>query len=282
MALFHFPKNSAGFAAIIWSCLAWAAPCPATELSIEALQGPVWIARDGARQPARPGQPIAAGTSLHSGKDARAVLRFHDGSRLQLGENSAMRRESDAAAETLQLAIPRGSYRLTSAPPSPEQPRNLQLKAGGLALDIRHADAWGAAQAEGDELCLLEGRVVALRGNKLFSMEEGPLCLDAVPTPQQLDERLQQTGLTAGHGTRRTDGRWKVNLQSLAERDGLQPTLERLHGGGYAAEIVEVEVRRKKYFRLRIAGLASKSDARHLAQRLKDENFTGEPWVSPD
>lgn len=277
MALFHFPKNYCGVTVALWSCLAL--PGMASELGIEALQGPAWITRDGARQPARPGQRIAAGATLHSGKEARAVMRLSDGSRLQLGENSTLRREPGRAAETLQLAIPQGSYRITS---TPESSRGIQLKTSGLALDIRQADVWGVTLADGDNLCLIEGRVVATRGNKLFSLEEAPFCLDAVPAAKQLDEHLQQTGLVGGHGTRRADGRWKVNLLSLAERDALQSTLARLHDGGYAAEIVPVEVRRKKYFRLRIAGLASRNDAQHLAQRLKDDSLAGEPWVSVD
>lgn len=277
MALFHFPKHYTCFAAALWSCLA--VPCLAAELGIEALQGPAWIERDGTRQPASPGQTIAAGMTLRNGKEARAILRFSDGSRLQLGENSTLRREPGATEETLQLAIPQGSYRFTSAPVNP---LGIQLKTGGLALDIRQGDIWGNTAADGDKLCLIEGRVVAMRGSKLFSMEEAPLCLDGVPPPRQLEERLQQTGLTAGHGTRRATGRWMANLLSLAERDGLQPVLQRLRDGGYAAEIIEVEVRRKKYFRLRIAGLASRNDAGHLAQSLKDEDLAGEPWISPN
>jgi hypothetical protein len=275
MALFHFPKNHIRFAMILWFCLA--VPCLAAELGIEALQGPAWVERDGTRQPASSGQRIAAGTTLHSGKKARAVLRLSDGSRLQLGENSTLRREPDTTAETLRLAIPQGSYRITSAPASS---LGIQLKTSGLALDIRHADVWGVSLVDGDNLCLIEGRVVAMRGNKLFSLEEAPFCLDAVPAAKQLDEHLQQTALVGGHGTRRADGRWKVNLLSLPGHDALQLALARLRDGGYVAEIVQVEVRHKKFFRLRIVGLASRNDAQHLAQRLKDENLAGEPWVS--
>lgn len=262
---------------LLWPCLT--VPCLAAERHIEALQGPAWIERDGTRQPARPGDSLAAGAALRSGKEARAVLRFDDGSRLQLGENALLRVEPQAVDGIDRLAVLQGSYRVTTVP---GKPGAIQLKTGRIALDIRQADLWGASLTDGDALCLVEGRVVAMRGAKLFSMEEAPLCLDGTPSPRQLEERLRQTGLAAGHGTRRATGRWTVNLLSLAGRDGLLPALDRLRDGGYAAEIGEVDVRRKKYFRLRIAGLASRNDAHRLAQRLKDENLAGEPWISPN
>ena len=252
-------------------------------LRVEALQGPNWIERGSVRAPTQAGQALEAGDTLRSGREARSVVKFPDGSRFQLGENTAARLEAHRAADGRTLfAIPHGAYRLSTTQPAAGNPRDIQLKTGTLAIDIRHADLWGATRKNSDTACLLEGRIVVMRANKLLSLEEAPACLDAAPTQQEVDEWLRQTGLAAGHGVIRADGAWKVNVLSLAKRTDLAQLLAKLRANGYPAEIVKVRVKRRNFFRLRIAGLASKHDAQYLAERLKKDKKIEGLWVSPD
>lgn len=258
---------------------AWGRPA----FRVEAVQGPNWVERGNSRAPAQAGQALEAGDTLRSGREARIVVKFPDGSRLQLGENTAARLEAHRTADgrTL-LAIPHGAYRLATAPPVAGNPRDIQLKTGALAIDIRHADLWGTTRKNGDTACLLEGRIVVMRDRKLFSLEEAPACLDAAPTQPEMDEWLRQTGPVAGHGVIRADGAWKVNVLSLAKRADLARLLAQLRADGYPVETVKVQIKRRDFFRLRIAGLASKRDAQYLAERLKKDKKIEGLWVSPD
>ena len=250
---------------------------------VEAIQGPAWIERGGIPAPLPAGLALEAGDFLHSGVDGRIIVSFPDDSRLQLGENADALLEGYRVADARTLVtIAHGAYRLSTTPPVDGKRRDIQLKTRALAIDIRHADMWGTTAENSDTACLREGRVVVMRDNKLRSLEEAPACLDGAITQQEADQQLQQTALISGHGTNRADGTWKVNVMSLAKRDGLAKLLAQLHAAGYPAEIIKVQVKQKKFFRLRIAGLAGKSDAMHLATRLKQENKAGEPWVSQE
>lgn len=252
-------------------------------LRVEALQGPNWVERGNIRAPAQAGQALEPGDTLRSGREARSIVKFPDGSRFQLGENTVARLEAHRAADGRTLfAIPHGAYRLSTTPAVAGKQRDIQLKTGALALDIRHADMWGATQENGDTVCLREGRIVVMRDHKLFSLEEDPACLDAALTQQETDKWLRQTGLLAGHGIIRVDGAWKVNVLSLAKHADLARLLAQLRAAGYPAEIVKVQVKHRNFFRLRIAGLASKRDAQYLAERLKKDKKIEGLWVSPD
>lgn len=281
MAAFFF--NPRPFFPVLAVFLGWSVTVSShAAVRIEALQGPAWLERDGSRTPAQPSLPVEAGTTFRCGKAARAALRLDDGSRLNLGENTLLRLEPRAPENAAQLSIAHGSFLFSRMETPSDAPDNLLLKAGGLAIDIRHAEIWGAARAEGDDLCLLGGRVVLMRKGKLSSMENPPQCLDAITVQAPLDERLDRARLVEGRGIRRSAGRWQVNLLSLAEREPLLKMRDRLRQDGYPAEIVTVEVKRRKYFRLRIARFASRDDAHYLAKRLKEEKQAAEPWVSAD
>ena len=281
MAAFFF--NPRPFFPVLAVFLGWGVTVSShAAVRIEALQGPAWLERDGSRTPAQPGLPVEAGTTFRCGKAARAALRLDDGSRLNLGENTLLRLEPRAPENAAQLSIAQGSFLFSRMEAPREAPDNLLLKAGGLAIDIRRGEIWGEVGTGNEELCLLDGRVVLMRKGKLSSLENPPLCLDAITGQAPLDERIDHVRLPEGRGTRRAAGRWQVNLLSLAEREPLLKMQDRLRQDGYPAEIVTVEVKRRKYFRLRIARFASRNDALHLAKRLKEEKRAAEPWVSAD
>lgn len=250
---------------------------------VEAQQGAAWIERSGIPAPLPAGLELEAGDFLYTGQDARIEVSFPDGSRLQLGENADARLEGYRVAEARTLVtITRGAYRLSTTTPVNGRRRDIQLKTRALAIDIHHADMWGNAGENSDTVCLREGRIIVVRDNKLRSLEEAPVCLDGTITQEEAEQQLRQTELISGHGTNRADGAWKVNVQSLAKRDGLAKMLAQLHAAGYPAEIIKVRVKQQNFFRLRIAGFASKSDALYVAERLKKENRAGEPWVSQE
>ncbi len=69
------------------------APVPATRTAaatVERAEGDVAVATDGARKPASAGQALPAGAGLETGAKSAAALRFQDGTRLELGPETAL------------------------------------------------------------------------------------------------------------------------------------------------------------------------------------------------
>jgi ferric-dicitrate binding protein FerR (iron transport regulator) len=97
-----------------------AAPAPAepTIARIERVQGEVQVLSGPVRTPARAGQNLAWGQGLEAGPRAAAVLKYSDGTRVELGSGAVLWEASDRPA--------RGE----------ESPKRLFLAAGALSADV--------------------------------------------------------------------------------------------------------------------------------------------------
>ena len=59
--------------------------------SVEGVQMPAWVERNGRRTPLLPGMELRAGDQIFTGASARALLRLSEGSIVKLGENGTLR-----------------------------------------------------------------------------------------------------------------------------------------------------------------------------------------------
>src|SRR5262245_66188123 len=59
--------------------------------SVEGVQMPAWVERDGRRTALLPGMELRAGDQIYTGAGSRALVRLAEGSVVKLGENGTLR-----------------------------------------------------------------------------------------------------------------------------------------------------------------------------------------------
>jgi hypothetical protein len=90
----------------------------AAVVTVEAVQWPVWVERNGERRPLAAGQSLQNLDRLATGNGGRALLRWADGSGVKLGENAqldlaGLARSKDGVMSA-SLAVARGAFRFTT------------------------------------------------------------------------------------------------------------------------------------------------------------------------
>ena len=288
-------------------------------VSVESLQLPAWVERDGVRSPLRPGTELKRGDVVHVGAGGRAWLDLSDGSRVKLGENADFRlaelalEEAPKAGDKQSLNIARqrwgmaqsgrvppllsaalevlkGAFRFTTSTLGKTGRREVRIKVGVATAGIRGTDVWGKSSDEKDLICLIEGQVVVQHGTRLVSLQE-PLSFFVVPRGQsplpvgtaseeEVRKWARETELEPGAGILRRGGGWQVNLFASPELPEVEAQRVRLAENGYGAEIVEVAVKGRRFHRLRISGLTDRAEAEGLARRLAGRFGLATPWVS--
>lgn len=255
------------YAWLLAAPLALAAASASGQLAatVEAIQMPAWVERNARRTPLVPGMELRAGDLLHTGDEARLLMKLADGSLLKLGQNGTMR-FSDLVAveeqpkedkadktppklESLKAAIEvlEGPFRLTTERPSAGLKRQLSVQLGQIAIAVRGTDLWGRLEAGREIICLLEGRIavtaegepaVALsQPRQLYQREYGlTLPLDSADAGQVADW-IRETDIQPGRGAARRGGRWNAVLASDANQAAALAVYDELRGAGYPAEI---------------------------------------------
>jgi len=89
----------------------------AVAVLVESVEGKVQVTAEGKRTPPKVGQVVLEGQGIETvGRDSAAVLRRHDGTRLALGPDTAIRRESKA------IFVGRGVVQADVVPQSSPEP----------------------------------------------------------------------------------------------------------------------------------------------------------------
>ena len=121
--------------AVVLALTAAAPAFAAPSAVVEGLALPAWIVRDGRRLPIAPGQAVAVGEAVVTGRGSRALLRLagedgtvhatHEGLAHEIGSaRAAVSRQLGALARDGHIAVTRGEIRLASR-------AGLELIAGG-------------------------------------------------------------------------------------------------------------------------------------------------------
>jgi hypothetical protein len=274
---------AAALAALVAMPTARAQPAPAT---VEAVQMPAWLERDGARQPLAPGMALRPSDSLSTGPNARLLLRLAEGSAVKLGENGTLRLDALAArmrepqgAFSAALNVIQGAFRFTTDAAQRLRRRDVSIRVATVTAGIRGTDLWGKAAADRDIVCLIEGDIEVQRdGDAAFRMRDplsffiAPRGQPALPVqpvpPAQLQQWAAETEIAAGQGVARRGGRWKVVLAASESQNDVVGVYQAVREAGYAAELNPVRRDGRRIYEARIASLPSREEAQALANAL--------------
>lgn len=281
--------------------LALAAASASAQLAatVEAIQMPAWVERDARRTTLVPGMELRTGDLLHTGDEARLLMKLADGSLLKLGQNGTLRFSELVAVEeppkdktdktdktppkleSLKAAfeVLEGPFRLTTERSSASVKRQFSVRLGQLAIAIRGTDLWGRLEAGRESVLLLEGRievtaegeppVVLAQPRQLYQREYGlTLPLDSAQADQVADW-MRETDIQPGRGAARRGGRWNAVLASDANQAAALAVYDELRGAGYPAEIFPTPEGGRLVYVVLIRRMPSRAEALALGEVLR-------------
>jgi len=264
--------------------------------TVEAMQMPAWLERDGVKQPLKPDTVLNSGDIVTTGASARLLIRLEEGSLVKLGANGKLDLQKITAPtqtggifEGL-LKVASGAFRFTTTALGNNRKRDVKVTIGVVTAGIRGTDIWGRSNDEKDILCLIEGKISAQReGEAAFPMEDAlsfyivPKDKPALPVSPVPAEKLakwaQETETQAGLGVLTTNGKWAVNLMSLQNSDAAFKLQQQLNDAGYATDAQDAIVDDKNWVRLRIEGFVTREDADSFADSIDSQYGIQRPWV---
>ena len=261
--------------------------------SVEGVQMPAWVERDGRRTALLPGMALRAGDQIFTGAGSRAVVRLAEGSVVKLGENGTLRfAQMDRSTEIFRAAIGvlQGAFRFTTELIGQKRKREVDIRVAQVTAGIRGTDLWGRGRKDNEVVCLIEGEIqVGAEGEAPQTLNQ-PLQfyrrVDAKTQPiglidvKQLAEWAKETETEDGKGVVRADGKFSVLLASAPDQAAALALFDQLRGAGYPAEILPRKEGEQVTYILRIRRLASRADAQAVANQLKGKFGITEPRIS--
>ena len=205
-------------------------PAVAGDASVEAVQWPAWVVRDGRQIPVQAGADLQARDRLLTGRNARLLIRLADGSAVKVGEQAdvvlaSIERKEDALQAAIEVG--KGAFRFTTGLFAKVLgKREVKVRVSTLTIGIRGTDVWGKSTEADDLVLLLEGKVSV-------SQDAGP--------EQELATPLEYLLAPRGRSAERKSapaaqvGEWAKETEIDAKRPAGRA------GGRHAASIAEVE-----------------------------------------
>lgn len=221
------------------------------QATVEAVQMPAWLSRDGRSQPLAPGQELKNGDLVSTGEGARATLRLAEGSAVKLGQSARMTFYSRSADPARYfrgaLDIATGAFRYTTGLLRRAAGRDLSVRVGTATIGIRGTDVWGRSSDQEDLVCLLEGQVEIQHQGQLTTLDR-PLAFFVAPKgqpanpvgqvePEKVQRWARETEIEAGDGALRRGGRWSLQVGSTAGQAEVLARYDQLQAAGYPARL---------------------------------------------
>lgn len=260
--------------------------------TVEGVQMPAWIERNGVRSPLLPGMELKAGDAVITGGDSRAMIKLAEGSVVKLGANGQLRFVELNATEQIfkgALAVLEGAFRFTTDVGSRNRKREVSIRAAQVTTGIRGTDVWGKAQTGNEIVCLIEGEV------EVVAQGEAPVKLDkplqfyrrvdgktqpvGAVDPAQLDKWATMVDLQRGTGLARAGGRVTVELGRFDSRSDAIGLREEVRKAGYPAVMIPLRGAEKTTYVVHIRQLASRAEGQALAEQLRGKYGVTEPKV---
>ncbi len=237
------------------------APAAAAEATVEAVQSPAWVNRDGLRLPLSAGAALSNGDEVVTGVNARARLRLADGSIVKLGENARLRIESlDLAAGAKRLL--RGTLRVLDGAFRTAPGRGVVVRIEG---EITVTPRGAAPLPMRDALTFYQ------------APRTGAPSIQPVPM-DLLTEWAQQTEIQPNRGSLSTSGRWTLSIARFDNQDDALALYDSLRRDGYPARIRPKPVAGGQRYHVRLEGFASRAEAEALGARMREIY----PGVAPE
>jgi hypothetical protein len=272
-----------------------AGPAPAAgEVTVEAVQSPAWVTRDGRKLPLSVGATLRNGDEVRTGVESRALLRLADGSTVKLGENASLRIDSLGFAGEARrllrgtLKVLEGAFRFTtSALDKARFQREIDVEFTTVTAGIRGTDIWGRNFGDREVVVLIEGEIsVTPRGQAPVPMrnaltyyqapKDGPHSVEPVPM-ELLTEWAQETELQPDRAALSATGQWKLSVSRFDNQDDALALYDSLRRDGYPARIRPRPLGGGQVYHVRLEGLSSRAEAEALGARLKEAY----PSISP-
>lgn len=260
--------------------------------TVEGVQMPAWVERDGRRVPILPGMELRAGDQVVTGPGSRLMVKLAEGSIVKLGENGQLRfTEMSAGRELFRAALNvlEGAFRFTTDIVAKSRKREVSIRAAQVTAGIRGTDFWGRSRQGNEIICLIEGEVeVAAPGEQAVTMNQPRQFyrrLDGKTQPVGVVDEKQiaiwsaETDLEPGKGVARRDGRFSVALASAPEQAAALAIYDALRNAGYPAELSPVKQGEALVYRVVIQHLASRAEAAALAEKLRGKYGITEPKI---
>jgi hypothetical protein len=261
----------------------------AAAVVVEAVQYPAWLERGGVAVPLAPGIELQGHDRLRTGADARARLRFADGSTVKLGENARFEIEQvqDGGLLRASLRVAEGAFRYATDKLRLSAGRAVTIRARNVTIGIRGTDLWGKSTDERSLVCLIEGVIaVGAEGHPTVQLDQ-PLDFyevkrDQAPevqkvNPQQLALWAQETETNDDAPVAQPGGPWRVNAASNVSRDEALALARSLRARGYPARVVGDA---PGPYAVVITELAGDGEALALIRRIRTVPGVTRPTVS--
>lgn len=256
--------------------------------TVQTVQLPAWIERDGRVFAARPGMTLQAGDVMHTGKRGRVHIDTPDGSIVKLGSEGtigfnqlALSPQAQDTMFTGVMNVVKGAFRFTTRLVGKANRRDVRVRVGVVTAGVRGTDIWGKSAEDKDLVCLLEGRISVTSDGAPEQTMSDPLTFYVVPrgaAPNPIapvdaqkvtDEWAPQTEMAPDGGALSTDGRFKVVLMSQTSLHAAEWIAESLNGQGYPAEVSQIGA---DYGSVFVRGFASREDAQRFAAQIEGVN----------
>jgi hypothetical protein len=255
---------------------------------VEAMQMPAWIERGAQRTPLVVGYGVESGDRIHTGRDARVLLKLQEGSHIKLGEQAQF--NVDALATPKDSAdvfkgvvdVLNGAFRFTTSALGALHHRQIQARISTVTIGIRGTDVWGKADSGRDFVVLLEGKIDIARDGESAQRMETPMSIFSAPKnaateavvavdPNALQKWAQETELQPGAGVMTGDGRWAVAIAASAGAPAANSLATHMQAAGYAVDIDTVGTQASPLSHVKLSGFTTQADAERVRQRLVRE-----------
>jgi hypothetical protein len=251
--------------------------------TVELVQAPAWVERDGRSLALAPGMELKSGDVVRTGEGARAYLLLAEGSRVKLGEGArfGLQTQGMNPEKTFRgaLDVLAGAFRFTTAKLKKAVPRDVAIRVGTATVGIRGTDVWGKTDKDGDLVALIEGRIEIIRAGATTAMTQAMSYYDA-PRGKEAEVKpldaaflaklARQTDILPGDGAAGTRGKWRLLLGSATSQDAALEIHDQARDAGFAPRIRPQAVEGGGWrYEVAIAGFASATEAEAAAARLK-------------
>jgi hypothetical protein len=263
---------------LLLSTASWAV-APAT---VELVQAPAWVERQGRSLPLAPGMELKSGDLVRTGDGARAYLLLAEGSRVKLGETArfSLHTHSMQPQKSFRgaLDVLSGAFRYTTAKLRKSVSRDVAIRVGTATVGIRGTDVWGKTDKDGDLVALLEGRIEITRAGQTTEMSQAMSYYDAPAgkaaevkalDPESFARLARQTDILAGDGAAGSKGKWSILAGTAASQEAALEIYDQVRDAGFAARVRPRAVEGGEWrYEVAIRGFASSAEAQVAAARL--------------
>lgn len=278
-------RVAAGFLSLFLSCAAMAAATPVA--TVQAVQSPAWMQRDGRSQPLAVGMELKNGDRVVTGAEGRAELHVAEGSAVKLGAEAklniftrSLKPQKDLKGA---LDVLTGAFRFTTNLFSRSHAkRDLAIRVGTATIGIRGTDVWGRSNKDEDLVCLIEGKIALAHGGETIEMAE-PMTFFVAPKgqaarpvapvdPEKLKGWARETEILPGDGAQRAGGRWLVRLGRVDSQEQALDIYDMARAAGFAPKIkprpAQGAEKAPWAYEVVLANAATEADAKVLAARI--------------